>query len=196
MMLRRQELVDRASGRFEILQGEFTGKNLLYVSGSLEEVASRTGKAREDVEASLHRARTTLFERGAQAGLDVWQVAPSRLESTGLSRAAIRASYRVVAEFDRLEPGCGRAHRIAHRGDCICVLARQVTGSRTRLLPRVAAHVTAMHAVAEPAGAKYRSVAQIGLEGTELATPGDGFRDSEREGVRCQRCVSAHQGHS
>src|SRR4029450_5650905 len=42
--------------------GEFTGKNLLYVASSLEEVAARTGRTREEVEASLHRARMTLFE--------------------------------------------------------------------------------------------------------------------------------------
>jgi len=42
--------------------GEFTGKNLLYVSSSLEEVAARTGKTRDEVDASLHRARRTLFE--------------------------------------------------------------------------------------------------------------------------------------
>ena len=43
-------------------QGEFTGKNLLYVASSLEDVASRTGSTREAVEAALHRARMALFE--------------------------------------------------------------------------------------------------------------------------------------
>ena len=42
--------------------GEFTGKNLLYVASSLEEVAERTGKSRTDVEASLQRSRMTLFQ--------------------------------------------------------------------------------------------------------------------------------------
>ena len=42
--------------------GEFTGKNLLYVASSVEEVATRTGQSREAVEASLQRARTALFQ--------------------------------------------------------------------------------------------------------------------------------------
>ena len=43
-------------------QGEFTGKNLLYVASSIEEVAARPGKSRDEVEASLQRARMTLFK--------------------------------------------------------------------------------------------------------------------------------------
>src|SRR4029450_12870098 len=43
-------------------QGEFTGKNLLYVASSTEEVAERTGWSREDVEASLQRSRMALFQ--------------------------------------------------------------------------------------------------------------------------------------
>ncbi len=42
-------------------QGEFTGKNLLYVASTIEEVAERTGKSREDVDAALQRARMQLF---------------------------------------------------------------------------------------------------------------------------------------
>src|SRR6185503_21372201 len=43
-------------------QGEFTGKNLLYVASSIDEIAEKTGKPRDDVEAALHRARMTLFK--------------------------------------------------------------------------------------------------------------------------------------
>jgi uncharacterized protein YyaL (SSP411 family) len=43
-------------------QGEFTGKNLLYVASSIEEVAERTGRSRDDVEASLQRSRMALFQ--------------------------------------------------------------------------------------------------------------------------------------
>ena len=43
-------------------QGEFTGKNLLYVASSLEELATRTGKTPEEIEASLQRARMLLFQ--------------------------------------------------------------------------------------------------------------------------------------
>jgi uncharacterized protein YyaL (SSP411 family) len=43
-------------------QGEFTGKNLLYVASTLEEVAERTGTPRDDLDASLQRSRMTLFQ--------------------------------------------------------------------------------------------------------------------------------------
>ena len=43
-------------------QGEFTGKNLLYVASSLEDVAARTGRTVEEVDASLQRSRITLFQ--------------------------------------------------------------------------------------------------------------------------------------
>ena len=43
-------------------QGEFTGKNLLYVASTIEEVAQRTGTSREEVEASLQRSRMVLFQ--------------------------------------------------------------------------------------------------------------------------------------
>jgi len=43
-------------------QGEFTGKNLLYVASTVEEVAQRTGKSREEVDASLQRSRMRLFQ--------------------------------------------------------------------------------------------------------------------------------------
>ena len=42
-------------------QGEFTGKNLLYVASSLEDIAIRTGTTRDDVQSSLERARMALF---------------------------------------------------------------------------------------------------------------------------------------
>jgi hypothetical protein len=42
-------------------QGEFTGKNLLYVASAIDEVAARTGTTVGDVDASLQRARMILF---------------------------------------------------------------------------------------------------------------------------------------
>jgi uncharacterized protein len=42
-------------------QGEFTGKNLLYVASTLEEVAQRTGVSPDAARASLQRSRMTLF---------------------------------------------------------------------------------------------------------------------------------------
>ena len=43
-------------------QGEFIGKNVLYVARSLDEVAEKTGRSREDVDASLRGSRMRLFE--------------------------------------------------------------------------------------------------------------------------------------
>ena len=43
-------------------QGEFIGKNALYVARSIDEIAQKTGQSRDDVEASLARSRMRLFE--------------------------------------------------------------------------------------------------------------------------------------
>ncbi len=43
-------------------QGEFTGKNLLYVANSIEEIAAKTGKSTADVEAAIHRSRMAMFK--------------------------------------------------------------------------------------------------------------------------------------
>jgi len=42
-------------------QGEFVGKNLLYTARSVDDVAARTGRSREEVTAALARARAALF---------------------------------------------------------------------------------------------------------------------------------------
>ena len=47
-------------------QGEFTGKNLLYVAEEVPEIAARTGRDEAAVSAALERARRVLF--GARAG--------------------------------------------------------------------------------------------------------------------------------
>jgi uncharacterized protein YyaL (SSP411 family) len=43
-------------------QQEFTGKNLLYVSQSIEDIAARTGKSADDVSETIDRARVTMFQ--------------------------------------------------------------------------------------------------------------------------------------
>jgi uncharacterized protein YyaL (SSP411 family) len=43
-------------------QGEFTGKNVLYVARSTDELAASTAGSRDEVEASLARSRMRLFE--------------------------------------------------------------------------------------------------------------------------------------
>ena len=47
-------------------QGEFTGRNLLYTARGLDDIASRTGLAPAEIEASLARARAALLERRGQ----------------------------------------------------------------------------------------------------------------------------------
>jgi uncharacterized protein YyaL (SSP411 family) len=47
-------------------QGEFRGKNLLYVSERVEDIAARLGLSAEDVETALMRARATLFAARAR----------------------------------------------------------------------------------------------------------------------------------
>jgi uncharacterized protein YyaL (SSP411 family) len=43
-------------------QGEFTGKNLLYLAHSIEDVAAQTGRTPDDVAAALARVRAALFD--------------------------------------------------------------------------------------------------------------------------------------
>ena len=43
-------------------QQEFTGKNLLYVSQSIEDIAARTGKSADGVSETIDRARVTMFQ--------------------------------------------------------------------------------------------------------------------------------------
>ena len=43
-------------------QGEFAGKNLLYVAHTIDETAKATGKSRDEVVDALRRARTRMFE--------------------------------------------------------------------------------------------------------------------------------------
>ncbi len=47
-------------------QGEFTGKNLLYVAQSIEDVAARSGASADEVIAALGRIRQALFDARAQ----------------------------------------------------------------------------------------------------------------------------------
>jgi uncharacterized protein len=43
-------------------QQEFTGKNLLYIARSIDDIASETGRNADDVADALHRARLRMFE--------------------------------------------------------------------------------------------------------------------------------------
>ena len=47
-------------------QGEFRGKNLLYVAQSIEDIAARTGRTPDQVVAALARARQVLFDARAR----------------------------------------------------------------------------------------------------------------------------------
>ncbi len=46
-------------------QGEFTGKNLLYIAQSIQDIAARTARTEEDVAATLEGARKALFDARA-----------------------------------------------------------------------------------------------------------------------------------
>jgi uncharacterized protein YyaL (SSP411 family) len=93
-------------------QGEFTGKNLLYTARSIEEVAARTGRAVDDVVASLGRIRSTLFaarERRPRPHLDdkiltAWN---------GLMIAAFARAARVLVEGPSSEAYLAAATRAA-----------------------------------------------------------------------------------
>jgi uncharacterized protein len=93
-------------------QGEFTGKNLLYTAQSIEEVAARTGRAVDDVVASLGRIRSTLFaarERRPRPHLDdkiltAWN---------GLMIAAFARAARVLVEGPSSEAYLAAATRAA-----------------------------------------------------------------------------------
>ena len=77
--------------------GEFAGKNLLYVTESVVEIGTRTGKPIEEVEGALQRIRTTLAAARANRPrphlddkiLTAWN---------GLTIAAFARAARVVAE--------------------------------------------------------------------------------------------------
>jgi uncharacterized protein len=78
--------------------GEFTGKNLVYLARSVEEIASDLGKSPDDVSATLDRARPRLFEHRATRPhpylddkvLTAWN---------GLMMAAFARAARVVGSY-------------------------------------------------------------------------------------------------
>jgi uncharacterized protein YyaL (SSP411 family) len=79
-------------------QNEFTGKNLLYVASSIEELAAENGRSAEEIVAVLNRARFTLFESRLQRPrphlddkvLTAWN---------GLMIAAFARTARVLSAF-------------------------------------------------------------------------------------------------
>jgi uncharacterized protein YyaL (SSP411 family) len=89
-------------------QGEFTHKNLLYTAGSIEEIASATGRSPIDVGAALARARAALFEirnRRPRPHLDdkvltAWN---------GLMIAAFARAARVLPDGGRYLAAASRA---------------------------------------------------------------------------------------
>jgi uncharacterized protein YyaL (SSP411 family) len=77
-------------------QQEFTGKNLLYIAQSVDELAARSGKTPDDIIAALARGRVAMFQRRLQRPrpdlddkiLTVWN---------GLMIAAFARTARVLA---------------------------------------------------------------------------------------------------
>jgi uncharacterized protein YyaL (SSP411 family) len=93
-------------------QAEFTGKNLLYVASTLEEVAERTGQSRDEVEAALQRARMALFE--ARLSRPRPHLDDKVLTGwNGLMLAAFARSARVLPSADARSRYLGAAERSA-----------------------------------------------------------------------------------
>jgi len=91
-------------------QGEFTGKNLLYASQSVPDLAARSGQTVDAIDGILARARTTLFEARAKRPrphlddkiLTAWN---------GLMIGALARASRVLAG----RPGASTYHDAAER---------------------------------------------------------------------------------
>jgi uncharacterized protein YyaL (SSP411 family) len=113
-------------------QQEFTHKNLLYTALPLDEVASRTSRSRDDVEAALQRARPKLLAlrntRPRPHLDDKVLTAWNGLTIAALARAArvledgreYLAAARGAASFIRArlwDPATGMLHRRYRRGD-------------------------------------------------------------------------------
>jgi uncharacterized protein YyaL (SSP411 family) len=65
-IVRRRFGIEPGGNAPEDPQQEFTGKNLLYVAQSIEEVAVRSSRTAEDVAAAIEKARGVLFEARAR----------------------------------------------------------------------------------------------------------------------------------
>jgi hypothetical protein len=93
-------------------QGEFTGKNILFIDQPTEDVAIRTGRAPDDVVKVLERARRALFEtrsRRPRPHLD-----DKVLTSwNGLMIAALARAGRVIPSRDRRRRYLEAAQRAA-----------------------------------------------------------------------------------
>jgi uncharacterized protein len=93
-------------------QGEFVGRNLLYVAQSIEDIAARTGRSVEDVAAIIERARPLLFaarEKRPRPHLDdkiltAWN---------GLMIAAFARAARVLVAGERAASYLQAAQRAA-----------------------------------------------------------------------------------
>jgi len=87
-------------------QGEFTGRNLLYTARPLESVAAESGRDLDEVQDSLERARSALFERREgrprphrdDKVLTAWN---------GLMIAGFARASRLLPHEARLSPGPG-----------------------------------------------------------------------------------------
>jgi uncharacterized protein YyaL (SSP411 family) len=93
-------------------QGEFTGKNLLYVASTIEEVAERTGRPVDEVAASLQRSRMTLFQ--ARLSRPRPHLDDKVLTGwNGLMLASFARAARVLPDVDARARYLGAAERAA-----------------------------------------------------------------------------------
>ena len=88
-------------------QQEFTGKNLLYVARSIDELAAESGRAPDDIVETLNRGRVAMFQHRLQRPrpdrddkiLTVWN---------GLMIAAFARTARVLAASSGMATVAGR----------------------------------------------------------------------------------------
>jgi uncharacterized protein YyaL (SSP411 family) len=93
-------------------QAEFTGKNILYLARSLDDVAERSGRPRDEVQASLQRSRMTLF--GARLGRPRPQRDDKILTAwNGLMLAAFSRAARILPSDDARARHLDTARRAA-----------------------------------------------------------------------------------
>jgi uncharacterized protein YyaL (SSP411 family) len=116
-------------------QQEFTGKNLLYVARSVDELAAESGRAPEDIMAALNRGRVAMFEHRLQRPrpdrddkiLTVWN---------GLMIAAFARTARVLAGSSEGGRGLADPYLKAARRAAAFVRERLWSADDRRLLRR------------------------------------------------------------
>jgi uncharacterized protein YyaL (SSP411 family) len=129
-------------------QQEFTGKNLLYVARSVEELARESGKPEADVAAALERARQAMFS--ARSGRPRPHLDDKILTAwNGLMIAAFARAARVIEGLESRSRGDGQPYLEAARRAATCLRRRMWSEEGPTLLRRYRAGQAAIDAYAE-----------------------------------------------